>query len=129
MAHNTSPKQKTTTKTRKQLTELLASTQAKAMSPKQLAELITQEFNVVKISTATKRYMQPTPQVNQLWRNRSSNRLVRISTIDNLYNIIWEAADDSRGPKTGRGYRPYWADRFDYVGTSKNQDPNKETTP
>lgn len=71
---------------------------------------------------AASREDQPKPAVLQLWRNRESNRLVKIISLGTgrlSSQIVWEAVDASRGPKNGRVFEHYWASRFDYVGMSE----------
>lgn len=62
---------------------------------------------------------QPRPEVGQTWRNRSSGRLIRITSAnDNSFvgsrRVRWECIDGSRGQKSGSVWIADWTDRFDY---------------
>ena len=67
------------------------------------------------------RAAQPTPEVGQSWRNRTSARLVKITAIGGgpwSDQVEWECIDGSRGQKTGSVWRHGWTDRFDYEETN-----------
>lgn len=58
---------------------------------------------------------QPEPAVGQIWRNRGSDRLVRIYKINRNYTH-WSALT-GRGQSRGYSIRRCWPTRFDYVET------------
>lgn len=67
----------------------------------------------------------PAPAVGQTWRNKQSDRLVKITEIDTGYNrsICWEALT-GRGPKTGRVWASYWTSRYEFVAHAQASDTN-----
>jgi hypothetical protein len=66
---------------------------------------------------AKPRAEQPDPAVGQVWRNRSSGRLVKIVPQGfRRTDIYWEALS-GRGPKRGSKYAPQWKEGYDYVET------------
>lgn len=88
----------------------------------QATKVIAQLRVLPPLVTATQRETQPEPELLQIWRNRSSNRLVKIVSLGagrSTSQISWEAADASRGPRNGRVFAHNWDSRFDYVGMSE----------
>lgn len=103
------------------LREILAENHA-AGPEVQAAEVIAHLRVLPPMVGAAQRDDQPEPAVLQLWRNRESNRLVKIISLGAgriSSQIVWEAVDGSRGPKNGRVFANYWTSRFDYVGMSE----------
>ena len=99
------------------LREILAKNHA-AGPETQAAEVIAHLRVLPPIVTAASREEQPEPALNQRWRNRKSNRLVKIVSLgggQTWNQIIWNAVDGSRGPLEGRVFAHYWNSRFDYV--------------
>ncbi|XKH58534.1 hypothetical protein LG293_15895 (plasmid) [Citricoccus nitrophenolicus] len=62
----------------------------------------------------------PEPAVGQTWRNKKSDRLVRITGIRGRYNLDYEALT-GRGPKVGTGWKGYWNDRFEFVAEADTE--------
>ncbi|MEH0110557.1 hypothetical protein V6N00_12675 [Tersicoccus sp. MR15.9] len=68
----------------------------------------------------------PAPALGQVWRNKTSDRLVRIIVLPGQFiltedgrsirtdSVHWEALT-GRGPKTGKVYAQNWDSRFEFV--------------
>ena len=102
-----------------ELTDLIAS--MPSTEPAEIAQVIRERFNLFKKPSVWE--ADPEPAKDQLWRNKGSARLVRITKIDHYYSgyhgsmdVVWEIADDSRGPKTGWVRQQNWRSHFVYVG-------------
>lgn len=85
----------------------------------ELSKTILDTFIVLDKTPAT-RPEQPAPAVGQLWRNRKSQRIIRITKIVSYSRpgtgeIHWEVADESRGPSKGAAWSGYWRSRFVHV--------------
>lgn len=70
----------------------------------------------VRVKAQSSADAPPALAVGQTWRNKQSDRLVKIVRIDTGYNsgVRWEALT-GRGPKTGRVWQHYWTSRFEFV--------------
>lgn len=91
----------------------------KSETADELSKTILDKFIVLDKAPLT-RGEQPAPAVDQLWRNRESHRLVRITELSrrghrSMGDVLWEVADESRGPKTGRVFEHNWISRFTHV--------------
>lgn len=91
-----------------------------------LAQSLQGEFDIRDKAPST-RPDPPAIAVGQTWRNRSTDRLVRVSELPGAKRINeftgrpfwddrvhWEALT-GRGPKTGAVYLYGWTRKFDYV--------------
>lgn len=86
------------------------------LSAAELAEVIEKSFRVTRTPDPT--LPQPDPQIGQQWRSRKSGRLVKVVSAPRdrwSGNVGWECVDDSRGPKVGSVYAPYWLERYEFV--------------
>lgn len=107
------------------LTDLIVS--MPSAEPAEIAEAIRARFTLVEKQSVWEADTEPEPAKGQFWRNKESGRLVRISAFHELYRglgearlVVWERADDSRGPKNGRVQYHYWKSRFKYVGEAES---------
>ena len=106
------------------LTDLIAS--MPSAEPEEIAQAIRARFTLVEKQSVWE--ADPSPAIGQLWRNKESGRLVRITEVirydggyyGDMPRVIWEIADDSRGVKKGRVYLHYWKSRFAYVGEAES---------
>lgn len=94
--------------------------------PAKLAASLRAEFDIRDKAPAAHKEAPPLA-IGQTWRNRSTDRLVRITDLPgtqrvNDYNgatyrddrVHWEALT-GRGPKTGAVFGSGWDRKFDYV--------------
>lgn len=94
-----------------------------------IATAIEGRFDVRERIPAAASQPAPTPEVGQLWRNKQSDRLVKISAVDVGYNraIRWEAIT-GRGPKTGRVWLHYWTSRYEFIAVAAESDADPEAS-
>lgn len=94
--------------------------------PSALAAALRSEFDI-RDKTPAAPPEPPALAVGQTWRNRSTDRLVRIAELPgaqrvNAYNgatyrddrVHWEALT-GRGPRNGAVFHHGWGRKFDYV--------------
>jgi hypothetical protein len=102
------------------LVTLIAGVQGLASAPDAAAPIaaaIRERFHVYERQNNDAE--PPAPVVGQVWRNKQSNRVVRIARIDRGYNRhVWWEALTGRGPKVGRVWLNYWTSRFEFVADS-----------
>lgn len=81
-----------------------------------IAAAILERFDVREKVASVAGDLIPAPAEGQTWRNKQSDRLVRIAKVDVGHNrsIRWEALT-GRGPRTGRAWANYWTSRFEFV--------------
>ncbi len=84
-----------------------------------LLDAIEEGFTVKRKPSAIARPEQPVPAAGQVWRNRSSGRLVEVEARGGG-DIYWKCIDNSRGPKNGCAWWPTFYDKYDYIEGAEN---------
>jgi hypothetical protein len=94
-------------------------------SPAAVAAAIRKHFHVFEKPVVAPE--PPTPEAGQVWRNKQSDRLVKITEIrDTNYSgkdVVWEALS-GRGPKIGKVWFHYWTSRFEFIGPDEDTADN-----